>query len=357
MGLSAPPESVDVSMRRAYADGYSTIRGNLMVERISIAGVSERDIDLLLLEEFQSSPSFVRWFQDLVLGQNSESLNFVSARRSVNYTFGEIDLEVVLTDQSGKEVRLLIENKVNAGFQPRQAERYRESGNSHIASKDGATYCTVLIAPREYFGKTLSTKGFDKAITYEAIRDWYELATEIGARRNYKIALLKSAIEKATPNDPPAEDAPVTAFWLAYYSMAKECGRELEMTHPTKKPSGAGFIYFRPRKDLPTGFDICHKFKKGYVDLHIKGWGRRLLELDHLIRPHFHQGMDIAPAGVSAAIRLEVPPLDPGRPLSDQQIEARAGLEAAKRLRLWFIEKREFIPVPVSNTTKKVPRG
>lgn len=37
-----------------------------MVARISIAGVSERDIDLLVLEEFQSSPSFVTWFQDAI---------------------------------------------------------------------------------------------------------------------------------------------------------------------------------------------------------------------------------------------------------------------------------------------------
>ncbi len=337
--------------------GTQDLRGNQMVARISIAGVSERDIDLLLLEEFQSSPSFLKWFQDLVLGKNSPSLNYVSARRSVRYAFGEIDLEVVLAEPSGKELRLLIENKVNAPLQPQQAERYHESGSSHVASKDGATYCTVLIAPKEYFGKGQSTKGFDKTLTYETIRDWFEQAAELGARRKYKIALLESAIEKGTPDYQPVQDAPVTTFWLAYYSMAKEFGRELEMTKPTKKPSGAGFIYFRPRDDLPPGFDICHKFKKGYVDLHIKGWGKRLNELDHLLRSHFHHDMEIAPAGVSAAIRLGVPPLDPGRPFSDQQLKARVGLEAAERLRLWFIEKQQFIPIPVLKTTPKKARG
>jgi hypothetical protein len=332
--------------------------GNQMVTRISISGVSERDIDLLFLEEFQSSPSFLKWFQDLVLGENSPNMDFISARRSVRYAFGEIDLEVVLAESSGKEVRFLIENKVNAGFQPQQAERYRESGNSHVASKDGATYYTVLIAPKVYFGKDSSTKGFDKALTYETIRDeWFEQATELGERRKYKIALLESAIEKGTPDYQPVEDAPVTVFWWDYWQTAKEMAPKLEMTKPTKKPSGAGFIYFRPRTVLPLGFDICHKFKKGCVDLHIKGWGKRLNEVDNLLRSHLHHDMEIVPAGASAAIRLEVPSLDPGRPFSDQQLNARVGLEAAERMRLWYIEKQQFIPSPVLKKTAKKAQG
>ena len=55
--------------------------------------------------------------------------------------------------------------------------------------------------------------------------------------------------------------------------MASDIAPELEMKVPTGKPSGAGFIYFRPRTFLPRGFEICHKFKRGYVDLHIKGMG------------------------------------------------------------------------------------
>lgn len=322
-----------------------------MVTRISIAGVSERDIDLLFLEEFQSSPSFLKWFQDLVLGKNSPSMDFVSARRSVRYAFGEIDLEVVLAKPSGKEVRFLIENKVNAGFQPQQAERYRESGNSHVASKDGATYYTVLIAPKEYFGKGQSTKGFDKTLTYETICDWFEQAAELGTRRKYKIALLKSAIDKGTLNYQPVEDAPVTEFWKAYYAMASDIAPELKMKEPTGKPSGAGFIYFRPQEFLPRGFEICHKFKKEHVDLHIKGMGRRLDEVDHALRSHFRHGMKTYSAGISAAIRVMVPRLDPGRSFSEQQSQARAGLEAAKELLAWFIEKQQFMPTPVLKAT------
>lgn len=336
---------------------YYTVGYDDMIERISIAGVSERDVDLLLLEEFQSSPSFRLWFQGLVLGRDARSLEFVSARRSVIYAAGETDLEVVFADAAGKKIRFLIENKVNAGFQARQAERYRETGNSHVLRDGGTAYHTVLIAPERYFGTDASTRGFDKRLTYETILQWFIQATELGDRRRYKIALLQSAIEKGTLGYQPIEDAPVTDFWRAYWLMAKDHGRELEMVEPITKASRAGFIYFRPREKLPRGFEICHKFKKGIVDLHIKGFGRRLNEVDHALRAHLRHDMRLAAAGISAAIRVEVPRLDPGRPFSDQQLQACAGLEAARGLLRWFIEKQQFMPNPVLQLTRKGARG
>jgi hypothetical protein len=129
------------------------------------------------------------------------------------------------------------------------------------------------------------------------------------------------------------------------------------MKVPAGKPSGAGFIYFRPRKLLPRGFEICHKFKKEHVDLHIKGMGDRLNEVNTALRSHFSHNMKPHSAGVSAAIRITVPRLDPGRPFADQQSEARAGLEAAKELLRWFIEKQEFMPPPVLKATPKKARG
>src|SRR5688572_22073219 len=92
---------------------------------ISIAGVSERDIDLLLLEEFHSSPTFQAWFVAQILGGGAVTGELVSARRSVTQSTGESDVEVAFKCDDGREVRFLIENKLNVGFQPLQAERYR----------------------------------------------------------------------------------------------------------------------------------------------------------------------------------------------------------------------------------------
>lgn len=325
--------------------------------RIAIAGVSERDIDLLLLEEFQSSPSFLEWFVVSVLGTDKSGMHFVSARRSVRYAFGEIDLEIAIAHPSGDETRLLIENKVNAGFQPRQAERYRDSGDSYVSRKRGMSFHTVLLAPKRYFGGDSSAKGFDATLTYESILNWFDKADELGQRRHYKMALLASAIEKGISGYQPVEDAPVGEFWLAYYAMASRDGWELEMSKPAGKPSGAGFIYFRPRKALPPGFEICHKFKKGFVDLHIKGWGSRLGELEHMLNAHFRPDMKTAKAGRSVAIRLHAPKLDPGRPFSEQEAKARIGLDSAKALLGWFIEKQQYFPQPLLRPARTKARN
>lgn len=50
-----------------------------MSGRVEIAGVSERDMDLLLLEEFQSSQGFQQWFIRQVLGKDARLGELISA--------------------------------------------------------------------------------------------------------------------------------------------------------------------------------------------------------------------------------------------------------------------------------------
>jgi len=87
-----------------------------MENGISIAGVSERDIDLLLLEEFLSSPDFSDWFVMKALGDSVNLGRCMEARRSVSDGSGESDLEISFVQEDGVRTRLLIENKVNAGY-------------------------------------------------------------------------------------------------------------------------------------------------------------------------------------------------------------------------------------------------
>lgn len=274
-----------------------------MTGRIAIAGVSERDMDLLLLEEFQSSHGFQQWFIGKVLGNDARLGELIFAQRSITQSTGESDLEIAFADSSGGTVRFLIENKVNAGFQPQQAERYRKRGDSYVTRKDSSLCHTVIIAPSRYFGGRESTKGFDMRITYEDVHDWFAEAAELGERRKYKLALIQSAIDKGTLGYQPIDDMPVTDFWRAYWLFAREHAAELEMKEPLSKPSRSSFIYFRP-PSLPRGTELCHKFSKGHVDLQINGFGNRLNELHRLLGPHLRQDMTPKQAGKSAAIRL-----------------------------------------------------
>jgi hypothetical protein len=67
---------------------------------ISVAGVCERDVDLLLLEEFIASKSFRKWFL-AVVGVQAQSVRLVQAARSVTFSNGESDLELTFESDDG----------------------------------------------------------------------------------------------------------------------------------------------------------------------------------------------------------------------------------------------------------------
>ena len=72
----------------------------------NISGVSERDIDLLLLEEFMSSKEFQDLFLKLTNFYN-KNLEFVEAQRSVTDSTGESDLEITFQSKDKKIYKLL----------------------------------------------------------------------------------------------------------------------------------------------------------------------------------------------------------------------------------------------------------
>ena len=105
--------------------------------------ITERDVDLLLMEEFHINDDFVVWF----CGQIAlDGVSFAGAWHSVSDTDGETDL-LLRVIRSGKRVGVLIENKVSAPEQDLQAERYHLRG---IRSREDGKldeYVTVMCAP------------------------------------------------------------------------------------------------------------------------------------------------------------------------------------------------------------------
>lgn len=306
-----------------------------MSERVEIAGVCERDIDLLMLEEFHASPGFRSWFLERALHTAPGSATYVGAKRSVTHSSGESDLEVSFVDAEGRRMRLMVENKVGAGLQAEQAARYRVRGASYVSSGSCDVFATVIVAPGRYFGETQGSKGFDARIAYEDLLDWYINADELGERRNYKASLLRSAIAKGTLGYQPDLDDITSRFWHDYWELARKHAPELEMPEPGSKPAGAGFIWFRP-PSLPKGMSICHKVNRGYVDLQFPAMGDRLNELHARYGALLDGDMQIVRATKSAAVRLLVPALDSNKQTDGQAQLVVQGLRQAARLLRWF---------------------
>lgn len=313
-------------------------------EPLQIAGVSERDIDLLLLEEFIASAEFARWFLVRIGNEARASYKVVRAQRSVTESIGESDVLIVLTGGTDTKY-LLIENKIAAGFQPRQAERYQERGRAYQDQGLCDTYSTVLVAPSSYFGDAPGHRGFDATLSYEDLLSWFAEDASLGPRARYKKALLMAAISKAKYGYQPVEDAPVTDFWRSYWRLATEVAPELEMQEPVSKPSRAGFIHFRPGT-LPRGVSVVHKLRHGFLDLEFAGFGRKLSEIRREFGDHLLRGMTIAQTKKSAAIRQKVPAFNTGQSFLDQAENARICLEQAQELLQWYLHLKKSSPAP-----------
>lgn len=114
---------------------------------LTLTHATERDVDLLLVEELTASSEFAHW-----LGQRAGWTESVgqwgvthSKRRTQNRR--EIDIELRLTSPAAKRAILLIENKLGESPQSNQAESYREECQLLIRNGACSLAANVLVCP------------------------------------------------------------------------------------------------------------------------------------------------------------------------------------------------------------------
>jgi hypothetical protein len=90
--------------------------------------LTERDLDLIQLEELHSNSGYLEWFCSRVglSGWKLENARH-SVSAEVNGKWGESDLLVILKHGNERKA-VLIEDKIAAAFTDRQALRYHERG-------------------------------------------------------------------------------------------------------------------------------------------------------------------------------------------------------------------------------------
>ena len=302
------------------------------MKSVEITGVCERDVDLLLLEEFVASEAFVSWFAAKI-GLSAGRL--AGCARSVTSSTGESDLDLTL-DVGDHIVKVLIENKVDAMFQPRQPERYRERAASYVRNGTCETAITVIIAPSAYFPDETETFGFDHRLTHEVILAWFEGSDDtLGPRARYKSALLTGAINRGGAGWQLIPDEAATDFWYRYWNEAKTIAADLRMPRPSAKPAGSGFIRIKPL-GLPRGVQLLHKVRYGNVDLQFAGKGDRVAELEAQYGAQLPSDARIEQAAQSAVVRRTVPLIDMSAPFVECQEAVRSSLKAALELLAWY---------------------
>ncbi|MEY9185778.1 hypothetical protein ABIG06_007333 [Bradyrhizobium sp. USDA 326] len=288
----------------------------------------ERDLDLLLAEEFAVNPAFAERFKALTKFA-SEPATIANFWVSKSDSLGESDLIVVYQRGDGSRFGLLIEDKVDANFQPDQAQRYRLRANRDRSDGVYADFELVLCAPDHYLQSRNDLDGFDRQISLEQIAEM--LDAEGDARAAYRAGFLKTAGTKRINAWVREDDIATNAFWDAAYDLASHHFPILELK-PLKLTRNSAWITIRPH-DLPTmpkHVYVSLKGDKGRVDLTFANTTAHMFQ--QLIKEFLEPKMTVHQTGAAAAIRLKSPEFTIANGIDEGIPKVKAAFEASSRL-------------------------
>lgn len=236
---------------------------------------SEAHLDLLLAEELSVNPVFLRRFiaglwSHAEAPKGGELMAVVRLNDwdeggpdCVAADGGENDIDMTVTD-GVRTLRVMIEDKVWAVFQPDQGGRYARRARSR---GDG----TVLVAPRSRLDDPDHAHNFQIRHAIEDLATWLDeqatLDEATGARRlRWRAALLRQLCQRpayvAKPDHPPT--VAFTAYcvqWLAEHEPRAMVDAK------SLRTQGSGWLWFTS----PSG--LVYKASNGRVDLYVSEHG------------------------------------------------------------------------------------
>ena len=263
--------------------------------------IRERDIDFLLVEELNINSQFSDFIFQYHIPEIFQAVNFKAIHSVVDEQYGETDIFFTFSVED-KKYAILIENKINAPFQPDQPKRYQLRKNK--LKKENKIYkiYTALIAPEKYIDTHNVIKEFDIVILYEDILHYF-YHIEKSDRSMYKAMIINDATTQSKCSYIVKENPQVTLFWQKYWTLIRKDYSYFYMKEPNLKPFDADWallsIYF-----LPKNWIIKHKWSKGIIDL------QTTLDEETISKKKLHDEMSIAKTGKSFSIRLHVPKID-----------------------------------------------
>ncbi|WP_441228226.1 hypothetical protein AB7813_14740 [Tardiphaga sp. 20_F10_N6_6] len=283
---------------------------------INLPRLYERDIDVLLQEELLFNDRVCDLFSRAIGVSSTISIN--ECLLSVIDETGETDLLARFSVDGASGV-LLIENKIDAVFQPRQPERYKERAEAFLS--DGRLVFCILISPAKYSEVNAAAKLFDIVVTYE------DVALAIGdlgtARAQHRASLLLRAVQQGRKPSFAIPAPEVTNLWQRVYRTATAEFPQLMMKKPDDKGSDSWWLIFKG--DLPKFTTIDWKVKNGFVDLsYWRGATNRPTELSAA-----PTGARFLVIGTTTVFRVEVSkPPELWSTVSDEQIRESLGVAA-----------------------------
>jgi PD-(D/E)XK nuclease superfamily len=287
-----------------------------------LASVAERDVDLLLMEEFHASDEFVAWFCN-ELGINGVSP--AGAWHSLSDTDGESDL-LLRVLKEGRRIGILIENKIAAPEQDLQAERYHLRGIKSREQGKLDDYLTVMCAPSRYLDALSPTTVYQNRVSYEQIAAWF--STQPGRRAAWRHHIMLEAVEQGRRGYTMAVNAENTAFHRDYWEHIQKRHPRIYMARPKSRGSKSSWIIFKGH-DFPKGVNMHHKLDQQVLELGFPG-----RSIEEVLAAKSDWPDEIVPVqkGGTASLAIRVPPVDMTLGLAAQLPAIEGALAAAYRL-------------------------
>jgi hypothetical protein len=333
----------------------------------TLSHATERDIDLLLVEELFSSLDFTCWIAGLV------GIMFPIVRWDVKHSKRrtrsrrEIDIFVEMQHADGARSAILIENKLDASEQPDQAESYREELDA-LAS-DYHMAAMIIVCPEAYAAKHPEFTGkFDATVSYESLCGYFrEMEAIVGSdlilRHRFRGDILEQAIYKYRRGYTAIPDATVGDFNARYVTLLSELAPEIlpgpSMLKPANPRESTSMIFNEKASFPALTRDIrprrfAHELGRGsnrranYVAVTFGGWG---FALDAIRDRLEHDGLEIGAEftadkptkvrpnpGLKLAIATE--PVDNQGSFEDQIEAIEDGIAVAREMRRWLSDNQ-----------------
>lgn len=302
-------------------------------DRQAFSWLRERDIDLLLCSELHARADLLAAMASVL---SCGGATLTSAWVSHMEVEGESDLVIVLGHE-GERVIVLAENKIAAGFQPDQADRYSKRAR-RWKEAERCRVATLLIAPEAYFLRE-GAELFDHRLSYEKIGA--SLRASADPRSRFLADCLDEGVRSYQRGYVMNPNETVSAAWQRLWAVAQDVSLQLAMKAPNLKPGQSTWIYFYDAE----GFEdidwrraiVAYKAERGQVDLQ---FGKTTVaQLTAATEGLLDTAMTVQKASGSASIRLRVPAID-FHSSEDQTDRMRLGLEASERMRAFFLENK-----------------
>ena len=305
--------------------------------------ISERDMDMMFLQLFSSDVGFVEVFlREAEIPSNSVSVVAIELSKT-DPVLGESDITVIL-NVDGKQIELLIEDKIDAIAMPEQPERYIKRAQKAVDHGDCEAFECYIVCPQKYYDNNESARKYPHWISYETIRNYLDQnSSPLNQAYSQQIS---QAIEKAKKPPEVVLNENANAFFRKYKDYQEHFYPMLDL-RTSRNANGYWAYYATPLANVY----LDHKLREGRIDLTFNKAAEKISDLKQIaewLRKHDMSNVRAKVISKSGSLQISVPELDYSRRFEevdpeDLQICFEAIYELVKFAEIVFLTNKVVI--------------